>query len=122
MRKVAEVMTSPVSTVDENSSIAQVKELFEKLSISGAPVVDRDGRVLGLISNSDLVRAKPRDTVTDLMTPFLVNVSPEDTVAKVMKAMVPARIHRVVVTENGAPVGIITSLDLVKDYLAHISS
>lgn len=122
MRKVAEVMTSPVSTVHEDSSLTQVKELFEKLSISGAPVVDRDGRVLGLISNSDLLRARPRDTVTDLMTPFLVNVSPEDSVVKVMKAMVPARIHRVVVTENGAPVGIITSLDLVKDYLAHISS
>lgn len=122
MRKVEEVMTSPVHTVGEASSIGDVKALFEKLSISGAPVVDETGRVIGLLSNSDLLRATDGATVSDLMTPFLVNVSPQDDLTKVMTAMLPARIHRVIVTKDGVPVGIITSLDLVKDYLAHISS
>lgn len=121
MRKVKEVMTSPVTTVPENCSLAKVKEFFEWRSISGAPVVGGDGTVVGLISNTDLARATGTETVTELMTPFLVNVSPEDSLVKVMEAMLPSRIHRVVVTEQGRPVGIVTSLDLVKDYLQHLS-
>lgn len=117
MKKVRDVMTSPVTTISEGTSLESVRTVFEKRSISGAPVVDGEGKVVGLISNTDLAGAGDGASLAQVMTPFLVDVGPDDDLVKVMKAMVGPRIHRVLVTEERKPVGIITSLDLVKDYL-----
>lgn len=121
MRKVRDVMTSPVTTVSEGTSLESVRALFDKHSISGAPVVDAAGQVVGLISNTDLAGAAAGADLAQVMTPFLVDVKPDDDIIKLMKAMVGPRIHRVLVTENRKPVGIVTSLDLVKDYLKTLS-
>jgi CBS domain-containing protein len=54
---VSEVMSSPAITVRETTGLAEVVELMTSRGIKSLPVVDDAGRVLGMISRSDVVRA-----------------------------------------------------------------
>ena len=51
------------------------------------------------------------------MTPFAFQLKPEDEVAQLVDTMLSGGIHRVVVCDQaGRPVGIVTSMDIVRDY------
>ena len=52
-KRVRDCMTSPVATVGPDESVRAAAEIMLRLHISGAPVVDRDGRPLGVVSESD---------------------------------------------------------------------
>ena len=121
--------------------------------ISGAPVVDSQGHLIGVVSMTDIGRnlAEPSDlistrastfyrddareftledlgqryveeravTVRDVMTPVVHQVPVTASVAEVARIMVEQHIHRLVVTQGKEPVGIITSLDLLKVVADH---
>jgi CBS domain-containing protein len=53
--RAMDVMTSEVITVDENASVQAVAELMAKHGISAVPVVDKDNRVIGMVSEGDLL-------------------------------------------------------------------
>lgn len=55
MLKAKDIMSSSVLTVKMSTSIAEVAEIFHDNSIGGAPVVDDDGRLVGIITESDLI-------------------------------------------------------------------
>ena len=55
MLKAKDIMCSSVITVKLDSSIADVAETFHNKGISGAPVVDDDGKLVGIITESDLI-------------------------------------------------------------------
>jgi len=57
---VSDVMTSPAITVGERDDLADVVELMTSRSLKSLPVVDAAGRVVGMISRSDLVRVRAR--------------------------------------------------------------
>lgn len=123
MRKVKEVMTSPVKSVESGMPIPELVSFFKVHNISGAPVMNEQGFPIGLISRSDLFREENPGgkTVKDVMTPFVFEISPEEDLMVVAKNMVDAKVHRIVVIEDGKAVGIVTSLDLVSDYVAQMA-
>ena len=53
--RAMDVMTSEVITVDENASVQSVAKLMAKHGISAVPVVDKDNRVIGMVSEGDLL-------------------------------------------------------------------
>ena len=55
MLKAKDIMSSSVITVKMGTSIAEVAELFHDNSIGGAPVVDDEGKLVGIITESDLI-------------------------------------------------------------------
>ncbi len=55
--KVKEVMTRDVVTLNEYMSLREASEAFAKEDISGAPVVDKDGKLIGMVTESDILRA-----------------------------------------------------------------
>ncbi|MFO0828267.1 MAG: CBS domain-containing protein [Phycisphaerales bacterium] len=144
-RLAKEIMTPEPVCIELGMSIRDVARIFDENEISGAPVVDEEGRLVGVVSRTDLVRryasgdvdpdpkmlielfATEDDedesgpmpeglvAVTDFMTRGPVTATPSTTLHTVAKRMVDARVHRVIVVDQGRfPVGIITSLDLVK--------
>ncbi len=123
MRKVKDVMSSPVKSVGANQTIPEVISMFKTNNISGAPVVNDKGFAIGLISRSDLFSQGDlsEQTVRERMTPFVFEISPEDELLNVARSMVDAKVHRIVVVEDNKPVGIVTSLDLVRDYVAQMA-
>ena len=55
-RPVSDVMVSPVVTVSENTSVQTIAEILQKQHIKRVPVL-RDGRLVGIVSRADLIRA-----------------------------------------------------------------
>ena len=145
-----DVMNPDVLTVRVDLTVRELAAFLTENQISGAPVVDGEGRLIGVVSVTDVAesdaerpdlvgdRSNPAEAlrgwenrmdaddirplhiesddllVRDIMTPTVYTV-PEDTpVAKIAHVMVAGRIHRLLVTQRGRAVGIVTSLDLVR--------
>ncbi|MCA9780575.1 MAG: CBS domain-containing protein [Candidatus Eremiobacteraeota bacterium] len=114
-------MSGSVVTVRETDSLETVLNILDARGFSGLPVTNAEQKLVGLVSRTDitnyaLAHSDKSVQIIELMTPFIFTINPEDTVKKVVDTMVKAGIHRIVVTESGRPVGIITSMDLVKEY------
>lgn len=143
--KARDVMTADPVCVVPSTRIAELARILEEHEISGVPVIDQQGRVVGVVSKTDLVRRcaegvddippgylfevlsdqgqdeetsevipEPLVCVEDFMTEAPLTVAPEVSIAAIARMMFDRRIHRVIVTdEEGFPVGIITTLDLL---------
>jgi CBS domain-containing protein len=124
---VAELMQPNVRTVPSEASIAEVVLSLADAHISGMPVVDENGRVIGVVSTSDVLTAEAEaegtDTrrellentaVRDIMTPRPFTVAPGDDVREAARQMLYADVHRLFVTEGDQVVGVISSTDIVR--------
>ena len=60
--RAMDVMTSEVITVDEDASVQSVAKLMANHGISAVPVVDKDNRVIGMVSEGDLLRSAETGT------------------------------------------------------------
>ncbi len=127
--KVKELMTKNVLSVKKNISIRKLVKLLGEHSITGAPVVDDDGKLIGIVSSTDVIQAIDHlirvhisideqqenkgkyNWVDGIMTSKVITVSEEDDVREVFHTLVERKIHRVPVVRDGKPVGIISSLD-----------
>jgi predicted transcriptional regulator len=115
---VRDRMTSPALTQPADAAIPSVIALLEARAVSAVPVVSA-GRLVGIVSTTDLVAANARDrrpeTVADCMTSPVVTVGPDETVEAAAHRLVDAHIHRVVVTENDRVVGVLSARDMLED-------
>ncbi|MEM4602071.1 MAG: CBS domain-containing protein, partial [Desulfurococcaceae archaeon] len=134
--KVVDVMSSPVVTVDDKSTLKKAMETMIKFGFRRLPVIDNERVVTGLITALDIVRAfgtqsiiektRSRDVreivqtpVSELMVRDLAVVHPEDDLAEAVNAMLSRNISSVlVVDEDGILNGIITERDILYAILA----
>jgi CBS domain-containing membrane protein len=56
-KKASEIMSSPVTTIDEEAPLAEIAHLFSTRQINRAPVLGSDGTLIGIVSRNDIVRA-----------------------------------------------------------------
>lgn len=140
----ADIMTAEPVCIDAGMTIREVARIFEEHEISGAPVVDASGRLVGVVSRTDLVRRAmageddrdprvlaelfgyddeedegplpdPVVAVDDFMSTDPVTATPAASLRDLAQKMVRSRVHRVIIVDGDqTPVGIVTSLDLVK--------
>ena len=136
-----EIMTREVVSVRPDTPLAEVAEAMGSRGISGVPVVDDAGRVVGVISEKDFLThlgvAEPKNFMTlvasclqsqgcvalpikkrlaaDLMSSPAVTVGPETSVKEIAALFTAKGINRVPVTDpDGRLLGIVTRGDLVK--------
>jgi CBS domain-containing protein len=120
MLKVRDLMSQVVITIAADDSAASAAETLARGGISGAPVRDEYGDLVGIISHADLTNqrlagAQRNPTVSDLMTPDRLGVYADDPALAAAAEMAKHDIHRLVVWDaDGNVAGIVTSLDLVK--------
>lgn len=121
MTKVAEVMTQAVLTLSPMTSLVDAAQTLATLGVSGAPVCDVEGHVLGVFSKSDVVdrlsggRLDEAGTVGEHMTRRVVSVGPTAPLSEAIALMATKAVHRIVVVDGeGRVVGIVTPLDIVK--------
>jgi CBS domain-containing protein len=136
-------MNPDVVSLRPDQTIAEAQALLASKSVSGAPVVDASGRVLGVVSQNDLVRSVahpdtaehagqffssldeyadladtpvPASTqlVSDVMSKRVFSVSRDTGVAVAANVMRERHIHRLLVTDRGVLVGVLSSLDLLR--------
>lgn len=140
--RASDVMTSNVISVSPDMTVREVARIFVDNGISGAPVLDADGHVVGMISEGDLLRRSEIGTeertrtswldfwsasheardyikthaerVRDVMTTGVVSVQPDTPLAEVAGILETRRIKRVPVTKAGQLVGIVSRANLVQ--------
>jgi CBS domain-containing protein len=137
----ADLMSAPVRSLAQEMPLREAARLLHRAGISGAPVVDGEGRCIGVLSSSDFVTwaetgeaAEGGEVVSFIapwgelisidesadheirryMTAQPVTVGPKTLIGELAQKMVDAHIHRViVVAEQGQPCGIVTSTDIL---------
>jgi CBS domain-containing protein len=123
-RTVGELMTRDpiVATVD--LPLAEAAELMDFYRVSGLPVVDWDGALVGVISRTDLLHARttealwqawPGLTVRHLMTQPAVTIPSSAAIDEAAELMERLRINRLVVvgSDGETPIGLLSVTDLV---------
>jgi len=123
MLKVEDIMTRNVMTVAPEVSVDDLMWGLTLKGVSGAPVQDAAGHLLGLVTKSDLANpTRPASlhdaTAEDVMTPVVFAVSSGDSVADAAKRMVETGSHRlVVIDDDGHLAGIVSTMDVVKAFV-----
>ena len=126
-RTVGDVMTPNPITIAETASLAEAAAILDNRKISGLPVLDASGALVGVLSQTDLVRARanqqlvknwPGLAVGEIMTKPALTISATARLEEAARTMEEHRVHRLVVTDAAAtPIGIISTSDLVRSWL-----
>jgi CBS domain-containing protein len=140
--KASEIMTLAVYTIRPDASVRDAARLMVEQGISGLPVVDPGGKLVGIVTEGDFLRRAETGTerrrphwleivvgpsrlasdyvrthgrkVEEIMTPDVVTVSTATPLQDVVEIMEKRRIKRVPVVRDGAVVGIISRANLVQ--------
>jgi CBS domain-containing protein len=136
---IKEIMTKDVITVSPDASLKEVGSIFKEKRISGAPVVNRDGYIVGIVTLTDLLKIlgqiyrckeveerftglklskmheeeKTKTKVRDIMTKDIVTISEDRTIDDVMKLMFDKGIHTFPVIKEDKLIGIVGKRDLI---------
>jgi chloride channel protein, CIC family len=120
MLTIADLMTTDVFTLPASARADKAALELSIRGFTGAPVCDRNGRLVGVLSRSDLSDPERTDgaleqkEVQHIMTPAMFTMHPTEPVAKAIKLMVRESIHRVIVMNDAREmVGILTSSDVL---------
>lgn len=139
--KVKDVMTTSVLTVRADTPFKEVVEILVEHGVSGVPVVDTGGRVVGLVTEADLVSKEAFDlrhrrplaavadliagvrvwsdkaaglTAAEVMSERVVTVSPAEDLHYVARRMLELGVKRFPVVDDGRLVGIVSRQDLLR--------
>jgi CBS-domain-containing membrane protein len=123
--KAREVMSSPVVFLRPRVPADGAAALLVAHGFTAAPVVDDDGRVIGIATETDLVRGRiipdgwvaekrPEPVVAEVMTHAPICAQPEDDLADVVSMMLEARIRSIPIVDDGRLVGIISRRDVLR--------
>jgi CBS-domain-containing membrane protein len=140
--RAADVMTSEVISLGEDASVQEAAKLMGERGISAVPVIDRESRVVGMVSEGDLLHRAETGTerrrswwlemvastnqlageyvkshsgkVKDVMTRDVISVTEETTVSDIAILLETNRIKRVPVLRGGKLAGIVSRANLVR--------
>jgi CBS domain-containing protein len=135
-------MVSPVVTVKPSASVQQVAKILLERRISAVPVVDDDGKLIGIVSEGDLLRRAEAGTerrrpwwlamltderalaadyvkahaqnVKDVMTTRVVTAAPDTPLHEIASLLEDNSIKRVPIVEHGQLLGIVSRANLVQ--------
>jgi len=111
--KVKDVMTKNVIYVTLPGTRDEVLQIFKTEGVSGIPVL-RDGKVVGIITRTDLLRKPEEEQLALLMTRNPITISPEEPLENAAKILYEKKIRRLPVVENEKLVGIISIADIIR--------
>ncbi len=108
-----DIMTKDVITIGPLSSVKNLAKILAQAHISGAPVIDKKGKLLGIASEADIIGKRGKQ-VESIMTKKVISVN-EDTPIEEIASLIDAhRIKRVPVKLGKKLVGIVSRADIVR--------
>ncbi len=111
----SDIMTHKVCTTRPETSVQELAQLLSSQRISGAPVVDDKGQIVGIVTEADIIGKVDREglRVADIMCRELITVEEETPVGEIASLLTERKIKRVPVVHNGKLVGIVSRADIV---------
>ncbi len=128
MPKIGTYMDTVVPTLSPETRIMEAVDFLLRHRVTGAPVVDSDGKLAGIITETDLLKLvtegiqgePPTDaTVAEYMTRDVVTVPPTVDIYYIAGMFLANKFRRLPVVENGKIVGAITRFDLLRVIRTH---
>jgi predicted transcriptional regulator len=115
-------MTTAVITVREDVLLREVTGILAAQRVSGLPVVDRDGNLVGVISEADIIqteRGEPSEarTAAEAMSAPALTIEPWRPLTEAARVMLREQVNRLPVVSDGELVGIVTRADLVRAFV-----
>lgn len=123
--RVADLMQTDLFTVAPEARVAEVVQAMADGHVSGLPVVDPAGRLLGVVSATDILQAAAEHeggrgrttlfehtTARDLMTPVPITIEPDADVREAARRMLYGEVRRLFVEDDGRLVGVISQTDI----------
>ncbi len=130
---VRERMTRKPIIVHPEAQITEALEIIRVNNVRRLPVIDRQGRLVGIVSEKDLLYASPspatslsiyelhyllsKITVQDVMTKNVISITPDTPLEEAARVMADNKIGSLPVLEDGKLVGIVTETDLFTVFL-----
>jgi CBS domain-containing protein len=127
--RVANLMQTPVTTIGRDATVSEAIITLADKHISAVPVVDQRGRMIGVLSTTDVLEAESavsdgpsRDqlfddtTVEQLMTTRPLTIAPDADVREAARQMLYGDVHRLFVELDGHLVGVISRTDVVRAF------
>jgi CBS domain-containing protein len=141
--KVKDILTEPVLTVGEDTSLERVAQIMLENRIGGVPVINESGELTGIVTESDftakekcvpfslfrapqllgswlgnsaemIYRAASQLPVREIMNTSVVTATEDDPIEKVLELILKYDINRVPIIKDRKPVGIIARRDLLR--------
>jgi CBS domain-containing protein len=110
-----DIMTSNVCTIRPEASAQEAAQLLSQKRISGLPVVNPDGKIIGIVTEADIISKVNQEglLVADIMSHEVIAVDEETSVSEIASLLTKQRIKRVPVVQKGRLVGIVSRADIV---------
>jgi len=108
-----DIMTRAVVTIGPDATLREAIERMVSYRVSGVPVVDRGGKILGVVSEADLL-AKKGKVAKDIMSEKIVTVGEDTPVEEIAGVMTREKIKRVLVVGEKELSGIVSLADIVR--------
>ena len=116
--RVGEIMNGELFSVGREDAVDMALRAILLLGITGVPVLDDNGKPLGLVSLRDLVADKPGTTVGERMTQPPATVTADARIAAAARILARTRYHRLVVVDSaGRAIGMVSAVDMVRGLL-----
>jgi len=111
-----DIMTRKVYTIFPEASVQEVAQLLSRKSISGVPVIDNDGKMIGIVTEADIIGKVNREDlrVADIMSAEIIVVDEETPVGEIAMLLTERKIKRVPVMRHGKLVGFVCRADIVQ--------
>jgi CBS domain-containing protein len=107
-----EIMTRDIITVAPELTVRKLAMTLVKNQISGAPVAGKNGKMVGIVSEADIVAKKGKD-VKAIMSKKVISVVEDTPVEEIAQLMTKHKIKRLPVMNSGKVVGIVSRADIV---------
>ena len=138
--KARDVMNREIITIGDETSVWDIAKIFSERAIHGAPVVDRGGSLVGVVSQTDIVghlrkiandaderhsfysdaddgpkntAGKPV-TARELMSPNVITASEDCPIDELSRILLLHHIHRIIITKGRRIQGIVTTTDVLR--------
>lgn len=125
--RVADIMQTDLKVIAATDMVEEAITLLADNHVSGLPVVDGDGRFVGVLSNSDILEALAEHAdpaereqvlaqteVRELMTPRPQTIAPDASIRDAAQRILYLEVHRLFVEEHGKLLGVVSTTDLVR--------
>ena len=117
----SDIMTRKVITISPQASAQEAAQLLDQFRISGLPVLDDGGNLIGIVTEADIISKVNRDglldqdglRVSDIMSRTVTTVDEETPVSDIATLLTERKIKRVPVVRQGRLAGIVSRGDIV---------